>query len=239
MNNILLYDDNAASVKEIKELLENALGNTEHHIFTASLMSDADKILETTKIDIAFLDIVLENGNGINYAVNIQSRFPNLQVVFVTGNAVFSEQIFDAQPSGFLIKPVTPNKIKRVLDQLSMNEKGKNDESDVLIYSTKESGVVSFPYAQTGYFEYSKRRINIFTPDGKKIGSFPSGIEEFEKKLPSCFHRCHYSFWINLANTKEICRYKAITVANVVIPISQNRFMDTREAYVKYLTKKL
>lgn len=239
MSNFLLYDDSAAAVSEIEELLEAALDNTEHKIFTASQMEVADRILETEKIDIAFLDIVLEHGNGINYAVNIQSRFPKLQVIFVTGYVMYSEHIFDAQPSGFLIKPVTLNKIKRVLDQLSVTDESKNGAADVLVYSAKESGVMSFPFAQTGYFEYSRRKIYIFTPEGKEVGSFPSRSDEFESKLPPYFQRCHYSFWINLALTKEICRYQAITVKGAVVPISQNRFMNTREAYVRYLTKKI
>ena len=239
MSIFLLYDDNEAAVIEIKELLEEALENKDHKIFTASRMEDADRILETEKIDVAFLDIVLENGNGINYAVNIQSRFPKLQVIFVTVYVMYSEQIFEAQPSGFLIKPVTINKIKRVLDQISVTDKSKNETSDVLVYSTKESGVMSFPFAQTGYFEYSHRKVHIFSPDGKEVGSFSSRSSDFEKKLPPYFHRCHYSFWINLAQTKEVCRYQALTVKGAVVPISQNRFMDTRDAYVKYLTKKI
>ncbi len=239
MSNFLLYDDNATSVSEIEELLKASLDNSEHNIFTASQMDEANRILETEKIDIAFLDIVLENGNGINYAINIQSRYPNIQVVFVTGYVMYSEHIFDAQPSGFLIKPVTLNKIKRVLEQLSVTDENKNNVADVLIYSTKESGVMSFPFAQIGYFEYSHRKIFFFTPDGKEIGSFPCRINEFESKLPTYFQRCHYSFWINLALTKEICRYQAITIKGTVVPISQNRFMNTREAYVRYLTKKM
>lgn len=239
MSNYLLYDDNKTSVGELKIFLEEALDSTEYKIFTASKMEDADRILETEKIDIAFLDIVLENGNGINYAVNIQKRFPKLQVIFVTGYVMYSEQIFDAQPSGFLIKPVTINKIKRVLDQLSLTDKNEEGVSDVLVFSTKESGVMSYPYAQIGYLEYSHRKLHIFTAEGNEIASFSAKNNEFESKLPPYFFRCHYSFWINLALTKEIYRYQAVTVKGAVVPISQNKFMSTREAYVKYLTKKI
>ena len=233
-----MYDDNNSDVIEMKSLLEKALGDKKYKIFTASRIEDSDRILESENIDIAFLDIVLENGNGINYAVDIQKRFPNLQVVFVTGYVLYSEHIFDAQPSGFLIKPVTLNKVKRVLDQLNVSDESKNT-SDVLVYSTKESGVMSIPFACIGYFEYTHRRLHFFTPDGKEVGSFPSKIGEFEDKLPPYFIRCHYSFWINLAITKEIYRYQAVTVKGAVVPISQNRFMDTREAYVRYLTKRI
>lgn len=239
MGNFLLYDDNEAVVREIEGLLREALGGKECRIFTASLMEDADRILKTERIDVAFLDIVLEHGNGINYAIDIQRRYPKLQVVFVTGYVVYSEHIFDAQPSGFLIKPVTLGKIKRLLNQLSLTDENKNDASDVLVYSTKESGVMSFPFAETGYYEYSHRKVHIYTPDGKEVTSFSAKSGEFEKKLPPYFFRCHYSFWINLALTKEICRYQAVTVKGAVVPISQNRFLDTREAYVKYLTKKI
>ena len=239
MKKYLLYDDNAVSVGELKKLLEEALADIEHKIFTASVMKDADRILESEKIDIAFLDIVLENGSGINYAVNIQKRFPSLQVVFVTGYVVYSEQIFDAQPSGFLVKPVTLNKIQRVLNQLDINDNNRNDVSDVLVYSTKESGVMSIPFSEAGYFEYSHRKIHIYKPNGTFIGAFTSSIGDFESKLPSYYCRCHYSYWINLSLIKEICRYKAITVNGVDVPISQNSFMRTREAYIKYLTKKI
>ena len=238
MNKFLVYDDNNADVADLKGLLEEALGDTEHKIFTASRIEDAERILTSESIDIAFLDIVLENGSGINYAVDIQKRFPKLQVVFVTGYVLFSEQIFDAQPSGFLIKPVTLNKIKRTLDQLVSAAETKS-AADVLVYSTKESGVMSIPFSDIEYFEYTRRRVHIYTPDGKEAGSFPSKSSEFESRLPPYFQRCHYSFWINLALTKEICRYQAVTVKGAVVPISQNRFMDTREAYVRFLTKKM
>lgn len=187
MSNFLLYDDSKAAVSEIEKLLEEALDNKGHKVFTASRMEDADRILETEKIDVAFLDIVLEHGSGIKYAVDIQRRFPKLQVIFVTGYVMYSEQIFEAQPSGFLIKPVTLNKIKRVLDQLSVTAKSNNGSADVLVYSTKESGVMSFPFAQTGYFEYSHRKIHIFTPEGKEIGSFSSKSGDFEKSCRRTF----------------------------------------------------
>lgn len=238
MNNFLLYDDNEASVCELKELLETALEDREHKIFTASKMEDAENILKTEKIDTAFLDIVLEHGNGINYAVDIQRRFPDIHVIFVTGYVMYSEQIFDAQPSGFLIKPVTLNKIKRLLDKLSADE-SRSGASEVLVYSTKESGVMSIPFDEIGYLEYSRRKVYIYTPDGRNVGSFTSSIGELESMLPPQFCRCHYSFWIDLAQTKEVYRYQATTTGGAVVPISQNKFMDTREAYIKYLTKKL
>ena len=80
------------------------------------------KALEEAKsevpFDVAFLDIDLRDINGIELARRLKMRLPKLNVIFTTGYGDYAGDAFDLHASGYIMKPLTDEKVRRELDDL-------------------------------------------------------------------------------------------------------------------------
>ena len=67
---------------------------------------------------VAFLDIDLRDINGIELARRMKQKNPNLNVIFTTGYGDYAGDAFDLHASGYIMKPLTDDKVRRELDDL-------------------------------------------------------------------------------------------------------------------------
>jgi len=60
-------------------------------------------------------------------------------------------------------------------------------------------------------------------------------FSDMEKKLPAdMFLRCHRSYIINLAQAKDLARYRFLTKSGVEIPVSQLQYNETKRKFIKF-----
>jgi len=78
---LLLVDDDQVFLDELKEALDD---NT-NEITTSSSPSKALKLMESREFDIAILDIILPEMNGIQLLKKLKELRPNLEVIMITG----------------------------------------------------------------------------------------------------------------------------------------------------------
>jgi two-component SAPR family response regulator len=64
--------------------------------------------LKNNSVDIAFLDIDMPDMDGITLAARIKEIHPNTAIVFVTAYKQFAYDAMSVRPSGYLLKPLTP-----------------------------------------------------------------------------------------------------------------------------------
>ena len=82
---------------------------------TAEAALEYDRLGE---VDVAFLDIDMPGMGGVQLAQELKLKNPHINIIFATG---FSEYVSDAMSmhaSGYLLKPITPKKVKAELDDL-------------------------------------------------------------------------------------------------------------------------
>ena len=80
---ILVIEDNAGDFILVNEYLEEAFPNAT--IFHAYNLKNGTDLLEKEKIDIILLDLTLPDGMGISSFHSINSKFPGVPVVILTG----------------------------------------------------------------------------------------------------------------------------------------------------------
>lgn len=66
--------------------------------------------------DVAFLDIEMREMNGVTLAKKMKSLNPKINIIFTTGYAEYRKDAFELHASGYVEKPVTP---ERVLEELA------------------------------------------------------------------------------------------------------------------------
>lgn len=70
------------------------------------------------KIDIAFLDIEMRSVSGIELARDLKKLHPNINLIFTTGYSEYTADAMDMHASGYILKPITAEKIKKEIDDL-------------------------------------------------------------------------------------------------------------------------
>ncbi len=73
--------------------------------------ADALCWLEDNNADLALLDIDMPGMNGIELAAAIKKRRPDTAIIFLTGYPQYAVEAFAVRASGYLMKPVTREKL--------------------------------------------------------------------------------------------------------------------------------
>jgi CheY-like chemotaxis protein len=123
MARILMVDDDQDLLESGKMILESG----GHQVTTALTAPSAEKLIDTQKFDLIFLDIMMESlDDGINLARKLKIKGVKVPIVMMSAVSRVTGYNYgkcdEALPcSGFLEKPVTPkgllDKVDEVLDK--------------------------------------------------------------------------------------------------------------------------
>lgn len=124
--NVMVVDDERIILQTetimIRKLLQDA------KVESFSNMEDALGYARSNSVAIAFLDINLEAGSGMKLARELQDMYPEVNIIFCTGYAEYSLEALELYCSGYLMKPITEEKLKGALRRLryGVSEKVEN-----------------------------------------------------------------------------------------------------------------
>ena len=113
---ILSVDDENLRLLRIEKICKNILPND-----TFFAYSNPKKAYEETldkKLDIAFLDIEMPLINGISLAKKLKKNNPLINIIFVTAYDNYALDAYKIHASGYVMKPVSEDKIRQELDGL-------------------------------------------------------------------------------------------------------------------------
>ncbi|MDA3894703.1 MAG: response regulator, partial [Desulfobacteraceae bacterium] len=80
---ILLIEDQA----DVREVVETALTENGYNVWEASTISEAEKLIaqQGEKFELIFSDIILPDGNGIDFAEKIFSKDSTIKILLSSG----------------------------------------------------------------------------------------------------------------------------------------------------------
>lgn len=156
-------------------------------------------------LDILFLDIELIRLTGIEVGDFIRNKMEDrgMQIIYISGESSYAQQLFKTQPMDFLVKPVSTQQIEDALE-LAVKLLEKNAERFAF---QNGRDYYYIPYGEIIYFESMGRKIKISAVDAEK--EFYGSIRELEQKLPGEFFAIHQSYVINRTH---VVRYTYETV---------------------------
>lgn len=128
--NILAVDDEPIMLWSLKNSLEKVFNNSDDTVAGFDEIDDAMAYidsLEDERLDYAFLDMKLRGADGIDFAALIKKKKPRVRIVFCTAYSDRALDAFRVNAIGYLLKPITEEKIRKLLKQIDymFNE---NDE---------------------------------------------------------------------------------------------------------------
>ena len=113
---ILAVDDERIALDHIVAILKRL--EPEAEVIGCRSGEQALAEMDAGDVQIAFLDIELRDINGIELARRMSAKNPQVNIVFSTGYGDFANDAFSLHASGYIMKPITDEKVRRELDDL-------------------------------------------------------------------------------------------------------------------------
>ena len=123
---ILLVDDEELQLIRLEKICKKIRPEDEYFIYTNPVK--AFREVKDIKIDIAFLDIEMPGYNGVEMAKRLICINPQINIIFVTAYDDYAIDAYKLHASGYIMKPVSEEDIKKELDGLRYTVEKQNDE---------------------------------------------------------------------------------------------------------------
>ncbi|MCR5666048.1 MAG: response regulator [Eubacterium sp.] len=149
---IIAVDDEKLALESLVSSIEKAAPNAGVHGFR--LGADAIAYALETNCDIAFLDIELRGESGLEIARALKEMNPKINIIFTTGYGEYAGDAFGIHASGYVMKPITEEKIAHELKNLRHPYEEKEDRLLVKAFGNFEV----FADGQPLKFQYTKAK---------------------------------------------------------------------------------
>lgn len=189
----------------------NYLINTYSNIEVVDTFDDgleAFKYLQSTTVDIVFLDINIPSINGMLLARNIHQFAQRPHIVFTTAYKEHAVEAFALEAFDYLLKPLDEKRVQRLLIKLeahaaSLLPREEIPECSQTINLSRDNRIRVTHLDEIIYAEAHEKITEVHTDKGIYIA--PYNISELISKLPvKQFFRCHRSYCVNLKRIEEI-----------------------------------
>ena len=89
-----------------------------YRAYTCEAVLTEDFVTGNEVSDVAFLDIEMKGMNGVELANALKEINPDVNLIFATGFGSYRDSAFDLHASGYLIKPITAERVRNELENL-------------------------------------------------------------------------------------------------------------------------
>ena len=113
---VMAVDDERFALENLTESIQQAEPNAQIHRFRYP--EDALEFAKENHVDVAFLDVEMVGMNGVELAEQLKLHHPEINIIFSTGYGHYRDAAFELHASGYLTKPITPEKVKKELQNL-------------------------------------------------------------------------------------------------------------------------
>ena len=114
--NIIMVDDNKPILSYSLLILEEVAPNA--MIAGFQLPQEAIEYAKVKRIDLAILDIELGTASGLDLCRTLLEINPSTKVVYLTAYPDYSLDAWDTGACGFMVKPLTPEGVRKQLQKL-------------------------------------------------------------------------------------------------------------------------
>lgn len=222
-----VFADQAAAL--CKKTLNDLLGeDTEAKIdvFTTG-NALAQKYLDGETYDVAFLDIIMDELDGMTLASIIKAKDEKTSIIFITSTEQYAVKGYRVKALRYILKPISENDMREILSYIL---KGYH-KKEALVLKTC-TGMRKVKIDKILYMEIMGRKTAVYTDEGKYV--YNGKIQDFCEKLDNgIFFRCHQSYVINLKRVFEIKRFQAVLDDERVVPVSRQYWDEFKAAFLK------
>ena len=234
MYRIGICDDEIAFCTEIEEYVRE-YAEKEKITVEIEIFTSGEELFEMMKhentIDLLFLDIELGGIDGVEVGHRLREKIENeaMQIVYVSSKESYAMQLFHIRPFDFLTKPITMEKITKVLSEYKRLFIDRN------MFFSFQVGKSTYRISENEilYFQCEGKKIHVITTKDKR--EYYGKMADVEKQISmNKFCVVHKSYIVNINYVSEFCPDEVIMCNKVRIPISQSMRKKVREKILEW-----
>lgn len=226
---IALCDDSEKEINDIYNKLKNI-----NEDFRIDKFNSGKLLIETEKkYDIVFLDIEMDELNGIKTAENIRKRNISDYIIFLTGYSEFMQEAFKVRAFRYLSKPACLTEIQEALSNIE-----EEISENCLITINNSGNLTCVPYKDIICFEAFGDGTYIYTKE--KVYTTSKPLKKWMSEIEgSFFFQVHKSYIVSYEYVTNIRMYETEMIGlKMGIPISQRKYTKFKKSFFEYLKKK-
>lgn len=232
-------EDEIIQIKYMEKILENWANKNKIQYSFSGFSSGKEFLFETEEnypFEVIFLDIDMDEIDGMKLARKIRENDSKLPIIFLTNRKEYVFEGYEVNAYRYLLKPMNENKITEVFDQIiKLYEKEKK-----YIIEKQGGQFVKIPLEDIIYLEANGHYITINTEKGiitvkKSLQDEINSIcLDGQTLFENGFISTHRSFLVNIKYIERVSKTECIIHNNKSVPISRNMYKEVNEAFIKY-----
>lgn len=188
----------------------------------------SDSVEKAVRLDLLFLDVFLEGDNGIQIAKRLRENGNDIPIIFTTVSRECLLEGYTAEPVGFLLKPLEPEKLSEAL----LRAYNRYKKRAMMIHTPIRT--ICFQLDEVLYLEIFNKELSVHMLDGSVQKAMTSLHSLVEKLTQDQFVQCHRSYIVSLSAVSSICRYSIYLKNGERIPVSKKRYKDVVNAIAQF-----
>ena len=230
---ILFCDDDRKAIDELVVAVSEYM--TQKFIKSEIVTTTSSKeVLESNDVfDLAFLDIQMDEADGLSVAKELKRRNGKVIIFFVTDYKEFQDDAMDLRVFRFYEKPFDVQRLYSGLDKAMEYL----DETYVDIFLQQKGIQIKLYVDDIIYIKRENRKVTIVTKEGE-FDTFET-LEYWKEKLPNTFfYQVHKSFLINLHYVTKYSYTEVFINEDIRISVATRKQADFHKYWFMYLRGK-
>ncbi len=229
---IAVLDDDGQELERVSQALE-ALGETGAEYFT-----DAGELTRAAErepaFDLAFLDIYLQDGTGIEAAEKLRELSPETDLVFITTSREHAVDAFRLGALHYLVKPVTAADVEEAMSRRETSN-GPRRRS-ITLNVNRESNRVYLDRIVS--IQSLRHLMEVRLTDGRCLRVWQP-LSEIERMLDGNFLKINRGVIINMNEVSRMDPEACTMSDGSVLPVKQRDRASIRKRYDDFLINEL
>lgn len=187
------------------------------------------------KFDLAFLDIYMEDKNGMDTAKELRLFDTDCLLVFTTSSPDYALEGFRVRALHYLVKPYSDSDLAALMDEV----RERLPEPDLyLTVNTAANGAVRLRFREILYAEHFQHQIHIYTVDGRETVTRQT-LRDFSASLADeRFFLCSRGVIVNLEHAVDFDGTDFILENGKRLRVSRDLIKTARNAFGDFLFRK-
>ena len=221
MLKIGICDDQNVCAEKLRCLLNDYLKKKRMNA-TISVFSSAEELLAANWQDfhIIFLDVVMEQQDGVQAAKFIRRRNLDISLIFVSAFLDYATMGYQVKASAYLLKDQLAATLESAMDTVLTDRMLDQDQVDIMV----NDRIISLPLHKICYIE-SQGRSAVFHSDA--LHQTNMRFSDVEVLLAAKgFVRIHRCYIVNPAHCVTIKNYQAVMDTGEMLPCSRTEYSE-------------
>lgn len=196
------------------------------------LFSSGEELLDAFQpgmFHILFLDIYMNEMDGIQAARNIRKTDQTCAIIFATTSEDHGLVSYEVQASDYLLKPICAEDVASAMDWCVEQISSTYRMLDVVC----ETGTVCLPLRDIHYIEIQGHMAMLYTDDRTLVTR--RGLDELEKEIDHPdFLRCHRSFLVNMNHVQWLDKSAFRLDSGASVPIGSTMTAKVKDQFMSW-----